>query len=181
MTVENLVTPAVSGENGDDAAVTAEMVQISKEELDKYKLAKEKYHEYAWKYHKLRETANIQKPTEPNLDNIDEETQKLIDYTVDKKINHILEHKEAEATTMKEEQAFLKNYPDAYEKLEDIRSLKDKYPDLSHVAIYKFLYNEEPVAKQPSIKTTENPKVAKWDILDRDSVNASFNKFLGIK
>lgn len=64
-----------------------------------------------------------------------------------------MENKEKTELDAKEESAFLAANPQAYEKLEELRDMKARNPQLSYAKIYKVFFDEEPEPpKQASIK-----------------------------
>lgn len=155
----------------------SEKVEISKEEFEKLKGKADKYHEFAWKYFKLKDEVDgkLKKVEEPSDD--DDETTKF-NKAVRKAVQEEISDKTNYELREKEEKAFLEVNPDAYLKLEEIRSLKQKNPELSYNKIYKFFFEEEAQPVKTSIKWT-SPKVSDDGDMSRESINDAFKKMMG--
>ena len=182
MTDKEVVASAVSEENQVDVAASTseETVQLSKAEFDKLKWKAEKYHEVAGKYYKLKDSIAQKPQEEVNIPWIDDEQKAWIEKLVERKARELNDTRERQDLVVKEEEAFLKANPTAYEKLDDIREMKRNNPKVSYSKLYKFFFDEEPEPpKEQGIKGAPPKQVYDSNDLSPNSVNDSLKKMMG--
>ena len=139
---------------------------------------KKLYHEMAGKFYKLKDEIKT-KTVDSDIDtsSFDDAQLEAVNKIAEKKARELLENRERNDLVIKEEEAFLRANPQAYEKLEDIRSMKNRNPEMSLNKIYKFFFDEEPETVKPQgIKGVAPKTVVDGNDLSREAVNESFNK-----
>jgi hypothetical protein len=87
-----------------------------------------------------------QKPNDQEFDTsaLTEEQLEAVNRIAEQKAKELLNTKEKSELVVKEEDAFLKANPQAYEKLDDIREFRKNNPSVSYAKAYKFFFEEEP-------------------------------------
>ena len=183
MTENTVVSSAGSEENQVDEAGSSseELVQVSKAELEKLKWKAEKLHEVQGKYYKLKDSiAPKTKNEQIVIPWVDEEQYEAFWKLAEQKARELLENRDRNDLVVKEEEAFLKANPQAYERLDDIREMKRRNPELAYNKIYKFFFEEEPEPpKAQGIKWVPPKSVYEEGDLSPASVNESLKKMMG--
>lgn len=161
-----------------DEAGNSSSAEGTAQETKSDKDYKKAYHEMAGKFYKLKDSIQP-KSTDSEIDtsSFDEAQLEAVNRIAEKKARELLENRERNDLVVKEEEAFLKANPQAYEKLDEIRSMKNRNPEMSINKIYRFFFDEEPEAVRPQgLKGTVPKTIVDGNDLSRDAVNESFNK-----